>query len=76
MGGDEFAIVCRKTSEEEVLALIDRIIKYVAETEYTCSIGYYYQKDGIENLDELLKASDKQMYNDKNEFYKAKRRQQ
>lgn len=70
MGGDEFAIVCRKTSEEEVVALVERIKKYVAETKYTCSIGYSYCEGGFEQLDDLLKASDEQMYLDKAEFYK------
>lgn len=73
MGGDEFTIVCRKTSEEEVIKLVDRVHKYVAETEYTVSIGYSYQKGGFLNLDDLLKASDEQMYLEKAEFYKNKK---
>ena len=71
MGGDEFAIVCHKTSEEEVRQLIERIKKLVSETKYTCSIGYSYQQDGFVNLEELLKASDEQMYLDKAEFYRT-----
>ena len=70
MGGDEFAIVCRKTSEKEVSELIDRINRYVAETQYTVSIGYSYLKDSSETLDELLKLSDEEMYEHKAEFYK------
>ena len=73
MGGDEFAIVCRKTSEEEVLRLVERINKYVSETKYTCSIGYSYQKGGFATLDDLLKDSDEKMYSNKAEFYKNKR---
>lgn len=69
MGGDEFAIVCYKTSEEEVQQLIDRINKLVAETKYTCSIGYSYQRGGFTNLDDLLKASDEEMYLHKADFY-------
>ena len=72
MGGDEFAIVCHKTSEEEVIKLVDRIQELVGKTEYTCSVGYCYQKDGFMNLDELLKISDERMYQDKAEFYKNK----
>ena len=68
MGGDEFVIVCYKTPEEEVLNLIERIKKNVAETKYTCSIGYRYQKDNIK-LDDLLKESDTEMYLNKAEFY-------
>ena len=71
MGGDEFAIVCHKTSEKEVKALIERIEKYVAETKYTCSVGYSYRKDGFINLDDLLKDSDEKMYSNKAEFYRT-----
>ena len=71
MGGDEFAIVCRKTNDEEVEKLIDRIKKYVSETKYTCSIGCSYQKEGFNDLDSLLKSSDEKMYLDKAEFYKT-----
>lgn len=70
MGGDEFVIVCRKTSKEDVKALIERIKKNISETEYTCSIGYSYHEEGTIKLDELLKESDKQMYSDKAEFYR------
>ena len=73
MGGDEFAIVCRKTNEEEVEKLVERIKKYVSETKYTCSIGYSYKEDGFKQLDDLLKASDEQMYLDKAEFYKKQK---
>ena len=72
MGGDEFAIVCRKTSEEEVIKLVERIEKYVSETKYTVSIGYSYQKGGFATLDDLLKDSDEKMYSNKAEFYKHK----
>ena len=51
--------------------LIDKIRKSVVETKYSVSIGYNYQKDGFKDLDELLKASDEQMYLDKAEYYKT-----
>lgn len=76
MGGDEFAIVCYKTSLEEVEKLIERINKLVSETKYTCAIGYSYhsyQKDGAFELDDLLKDSDEKMYNNKAEYYAHKK---
>lgn len=76
MGGDEFAIVCHKNSEEEVKALINRINDLVSKTKYTCSIGYSYQKDGHteKELDDLLKLSDDKMYQNKEEYYKIHER--
>lgn len=72
MGGDEFVIVCRKTPKEDVLALVERIKKSVAETKYTCSIGYSIHEEGAIKLDDLLKESDERMYLDKSEYYKNK----
>lgn len=71
MGGDEFVIVCRKNSEEQVIALVERIEKYVAETKYTCSIGYSYHEEGTVHLEDLLKESDEKMYSDKADYYKT-----
>ena len=70
MGGDEFVIVCRKTSKEDVEALVERIREYVAETTYSCSIGYSYHDEGTIKLEDLLKESDEQMYSDKSEYYR------
>ena len=69
IGGDEFIIVCRKTSEEDVLQLVERIRKNVAETEYSCSIGYALNKDGSERIYDLLKESDQMMYAEKEKYY-------
>ena len=72
MGGDEFVIVCRKTSKEDVEALVGRIKKNVSETKYTCSIGYSYHDEGTMKLEDILRESDEHMYSDKSEFYKNK----
>lgn len=72
MGGDEFVIVCRKTSKEDVAALVERIEKNVAETKYTCSIGYSYHEEGTIKLEDLLRESDEQMYSNKADYYKRK----
>ena len=69
IGGDEFIILCRKTGEEELILLIERIRKNVEETPYSCSIGYCYAPNGIKNLEEMAKESDEMMYADKAKFY-------
>ncbi len=69
VGGDEFIIVCRKTSEEDVLKIVEKIKKYVKETKYSCSIGYSFNTDGSKSIDDLLKESDKMMYEDKANYY-------
>ena len=78
-GGDEFVIVCRKTSEEEVLDIVEKIKKYVAETPYHCAIGYSFNFEGNKSIHDLLTESDAMMYQEKEKYYletgKERRRQ-
>lgn len=69
IGGDEFIIVCRKTSKENVLTIVEKIKKYVSDTKYTCSIGYSFNPDGSKSVDELLHESDEMMYKEKDRYY-------
>ena len=71
IGGDEFLIICQRTPESDVLQLIDRIRKNVAETEYTCAIGYSYSENGAKSITEMLKESDEMMYTEKAKYYQA-----
>ncbi|MBP5238618.1 MAG: GGDEF domain-containing protein [Clostridia bacterium] len=69
VGGDEFVIVCRSTSHNEVIKLDERIRRYVGETEYSCSIGYCYCGDGSMTPDGMTKESDAKMYAEKARYY-------
>ena len=69
VGGDEFVIVCRKSSERDVTQLIQRIKDNVSETKYSCSIGYSYRSDKTKSIDDLFKESDEMMYADKALYY-------
>ena len=68
VGGDEFVIICRKTDEEEVKQVVERIEKCVAETKYSCAIGYSYAL-GDKTIDEMIKESDQIMYAQKAAYY-------
>ena len=69
VGGDEFVIVCRKISEEEVINLAKRIHELVDATQYSVSVGYSYSHDGKKPIDELLSESDAKMYTEKQLYY-------
>lgn len=69
VGGDEFVIVCRRNSEEDVTSLVERIKKYVSNTKYSCSIGYSVRKEETKHINELLKESDTVMYEEKQRYY-------
>lgn len=69
LGGDEFIILCRKTSEEELVSLVSNIKSYVSDTAYSCSVGYSYSSDGSKSLADMTKESDVMMYADKAKYY-------
>lgn len=72
IGGDEFVILCRKTSEDELKELIKRLEKSVGETKYFCAIGYSYSGDGKKSVEDMLRESDMMMYDVKEQFYKER----
>ena len=69
IGGDEFVILCRKTSKEDVKELIKRIEDKVGETKYNCAIGYSYREDGKKSIEDMLKEADMIMYAAKERYY-------
>ena len=70
VGGDEFIILCRQTSQSEMMELIKRIESNVNETKYNCAIGYSYSENGKKPVEEMLKESDMMMYATKERYYK------
>lgn len=70
IGGDEFIIICYKTSEDEALRLIARIKKNVSETRYSCSLGYCFDVNVNKDIENMIKISDLMMYQDKAKYYK------
>ena len=71
VGGDEFIIVCRKCTRDEVLQLIERIRANVAETPYSCAVGFSYISEGTKDIDALLRESDAMMYAEKAQYYES-----
>ena len=72
IGGDEFVIICRKTKEEDVMALISRVKKNLSETDYYCSIGYSYNSEDNKNIEDMLRNSDMMMYTEKERYYEER----
>ena len=74
VGGDEFIFICRQTSRGEMLQLVNDIRKNVADTKYSCSIGYCHISDGVDSVDSLLQRSDEKMYKEKAIYYSYSKR--
>jgi len=69
IGGDEFIIICRRTSQNEAAQIVESIQKNVSETGYSCSIGYSHNTEGTKSVDDLLREADEMMYADKARYY-------
>ena len=71
IGGDEFLVICRKNTLDDVLQLIKRIRNYVSETEYSISIGYSCTENSRKSISEMMKEADEMMYVEKASYYKV-----
>ena len=71
IGGDEFVIVCRYASQKDILSLVDRIRKNVDETAYSCSLGYCFSEEKNNDIEGMLRESDKMMYAEKARYYQT-----
>lgn len=68
-GGDEFVIVCRRLSPEKTAAVAEQMKKAVAETGYSCSVGYGLKGDSAKTVSDMLAEADEMMYAEKEKFY-------
>lgn len=69
-GGDEFVTVCENATEEETLSLIENARQLFAERGLSCSIGYDWRESDLD-MDEMVKAADKSMFQQKAVFYEG-----
>ena len=69
VGGDEFIVVCRDITREEAEQMVEELRKHIAETGYTCAVGYSYAGEGEWSADDLVREADAMMYAKKREYY-------
>ncbi|MBR1765354.1 MAG: GGDEF domain-containing protein [Ruminococcus sp.] len=70
IGGDEFTILCTGADEKRVKLLIAKIEIELEENDYSCSVGYAMNIDGI-SPDELYRRADDMLYENKRQYYIA-----
>ena len=61
IGGDEFEVICRKRSIEEMRLLVEDMREAVKESGYTCAFGLSANK----TMKEMMREADERMYEDK-----------
>ena len=70
LGGDEFLVIANNTSEAKITKMISSFNEGLDKTEYKCSVGYAIKSEPTTSLEDLIREAEKQMYIDKNNFYK------
>jgi diguanylate cyclase (GGDEF)-like protein/PAS domain S-box-containing protein len=72
IGGDEFAVILPETGKEDVARIVERIEekcknnKNELKVPIAISAGYAVKFDHEQELEEIIKKADKNMYNEKN----------
>ena len=65
VGGDEFAIFYYKGGEDLIKSDIMDLKSKLLENNYSCSFGYSMRQNEKQELDEIIKLADKDMFVDK-----------
>ena len=68
VGGDEFMILCWRTSEPDLKKLVTQIRRNVISSDYSCSVGLCYRGEKM-SVEELIRISDERMYVEKERYY-------
>ena len=71
IGGDEFVVLCFGDEEKDIQEYISKVRESVSKTEYSCSIGYAIKNEEHPTFGSMMKASELEMYVDKDNFYKT-----
>lgn len=72
IGGDEFVCFAIDKDDEELRSRVEKVKSVLSEEGYTISAGIA-NRHFENNIDELVKSAEKEMYVDKKLFYKGER---
>lgn len=70
IGGDEFLVLCPKISKKDLNLKVEELKKNMNENSVIMAIGVVWKKNSSLNIDELLKESEKLMYEEKASYYR------
>lgn len=72
IGGDEFLVLCKEISEEELQKRIEVLKEEMQRENAVMALGYVWQPSWTEERDKLLTEADHLMYEDKRRRYAEK----
>lgn len=70
IGGDEILAICPGISKEELLKKTEQLRRVAEENQVVMALGAVWEDTAEDNIDRLLAAAEKQMYEDKSAYYK------
>ena len=69
IGGDEFMILFLKKTEADVSSALEVMTREIAEASGSVAVGYA-MREGRDDLNEVIRASDQRMYENKSAYYR------
>ena len=69
IGGDEFMILFLHSSEEEIQQSVVAFLEEVRRVGLSVAIGVSSKAEGFDTLEEMIRNSDRRMYEDKRRYY-------
>ncbi len=75
MGGDEFLILCKDSTETEVLKVMLRLMEEAEQNNFSFAFGIDRQTAPFD-LDEIIKRADSKMMDAKNKYYMDRRQKE
>ncbi len=70
-GGDEFVIIAENKTEESLKKAIEAFEAELKQSDVSVALGMEYRSEGF-NIEEMLKAADTNMYDNKFRYYSEK----
>lgn len=70
IGGDEFALLCIRQSEETVKQAIETLTASITAKGYTVSTGYAMRGSAFSSVQDLIRWADEAMYVSKAQYYR------
>ena len=70
MGGDELLVLCPGIAPEELEERIAKLHTLMEECSVNMAVGSLWRAQAVTDLDALLREAEKQMYEDKAEYYR------
>ena len=69
IGGDEFMLLFLHCGEEEIERTMSAFLDEIRRAGLSVAVGTAARQEADENLDEMIRLSDRRMYTDKREYY-------